>query len=289
MTDSFSSRLKSELWQKSDAIQRDCCKRSFLSAVFAFRAADLAQALEIPLPDANAAGAFCTLCRRKSLSAKTQHDHRVIVKKDEAFSRFVRASGIGEELSGDPVFLCGDCFGHYLRGVFLCCGTLADPEKSHHLSLFTKARTAHIRALIAEHGDLDLKISTRRNVPYLYLKSLSQIEDFLTLIGAGHVTMELLNSDLEHSMRALVNRQNNFDTANLSRTLEWNRKALDSIERLKATGRYDALPPALKAVARAKVRYPNDTLQKLGTRLKPRLSKSGVYHRLKKLIDLARE
>lgn len=288
MTDTFSAKLKEELWQKSVSIQKDCCKRSFFASLLIFKAREFENTVAFSFSDRSADISFLTLCRQLSLSVSSQNG-AVLIAKNDAWTRQLRLLGIGEDTNAPPVFLCGECFGHFLRGVFLSCGTLADPNKSHHLSLFCKERSEAIKDLIEEHSGIRFKIGTRRNTPYLYLKSLSEIEDVLTLIGAGHITMELLNSDLEHSMRALVNRQNNFDTANLSRTLEWNRRVIDSIETLKKDGRFDALSPALKAVARARMRYPDDTLQKLGERLKPRLSKSGVYHRLKKLIDLAGE
>ena len=64
-----------------------------------------------------------------------------------------------------------DAFGVYLRGIFLVCGLVANPEKGYQLELFlhdeSKCRT--LLSMIEEHG-MGAKLSSRRGSSFLYNK-----------------------------------------------------------------------------------------------------------------------
>ena len=49
----------------------------------------------------------------------------------------------------------------------------------------------------------------------------------------------------------------------------------------------DSLPEELRALAELRLQNPFDSLRELGQKLTPPLSRSGVNHRLEKIIDLA--
>jgi hypothetical protein len=51
----------------------------------------------------------------------------------------------------------------------------------------------------------------------------------------------------------------------------------------------DKLPPALQEIIRLRVAYPDATLKELGERADPPLSKSAVYHRIRRIEQMARE
>ena len=51
----------------------------------------------------------------------------------------------------------------------------------------------------------------------------------------------------------------------------------------------ERLPPALREIIRLRVDFPNATLQELGERANPPLSKSAVYHRIRRIEQMARD
>lgn len=87
-----------------------------------------------------------------------------------------------------------DAFGVYLRGVFLVCGLVANPEKGYQLELFlhdeSKCRT--LLSMIEEHG-MGAKLSSRRGSSFLYIKESEKISDMLTYMGAMMQAMEIMN------------------------------------------------------------------------------------------------
>ena len=59
---------------------------------------------------------------------------------------------------------------------------------------------------------------------------------------------------------------------------------LEAIRRLKETDQFAALPPSLQEIANARLNAPDATLTDLGQSLNPPLGKSGVNHRMRRLM-----
>lgn len=299
MSESYSAQIKTALCEKTaqsfgflaseQVAADDCCKLAFFSALLLFgcQVKDDRVCFSVrhdALADlfVSAAAAFY------SLSPSVEHD-KISLVRDAAFARVLRAADLSLEkdtLNAFPLSVCAECQGYFLRGVFLCCGTMTDPKKARQLNLFSDEKSAPLAALMQESG-LNFRRCSRRGHDYLYLKKATDIEDFLARIGAQTYAMELINSEIERSMRANINRQNNFDTANISRSSLFLSRLGDAIEDLEARGATEQLPEGLKTLVRLRRAYPDETLSELGERIHPPLSKSGLYHRAKKLIDLA--
>ena len=79
------------------------------------------------------------------------------------------------------------------------------------------------------------------------------------------------------------NRASNCDTANMDKVAG---AAAGQIAAINAVG-LDSLPEELRALAELRLQNPFDSLRELGQKLTPPLSRSGVNHRLEKIIDLA--
>lgn len=90
-------------------------------------------------------------------------------------------------------------------------------------------------------------------------------------------------------MRNTVNRQVNCETANLNKTVGAAVVQIDAINFLKKMKKYDELPDSLIEIAELRIEYPEMSLKDLGTQLEKPIGKSGVNHRLKKIIEIADE
>ena len=88
-------------------------------------------------------------------------------------------------------------------------------------------------------------------------------------------------------MRNSINRKVNCETANLTKTVNAAFEQIKAIEILNKNGKFDKLDNKLKEVAKLRIENPELGLEAIGKLVNPPISKSGVNHRLKKIIEIA--
>lgn len=176
----------------------------------------------------------------------------------------------------------------FLRGAFLAGGSVTDPEKRYHLELTTTHPfvSREIPALISDVG-FESKLIRRGQYYVTYFKMSSVIEDLLTKIGAPVAAMRIMNTKIEKDMTNFVNRRVNCDTANVLKTVVAAEEQLHAIRKLKESGVYEALPEKLREAAKAREESPETSLSELAAQMG--LTKSGLSHRMRKLLELASE
>ncbi len=139
----------------------------------------------------------------------------------------------------------------------------------------------------------DFEITVRmlsRGGTYIdYIKDSEQITDLLTYMGAVTAAMNVMGTKALKEVRNAANRRANSEIANLQKTASASARQIKAIKKLKKNGRYNLLPDELRAVADIRYDYPELTLRELGAKLDPPISRSGVNHRLEKIIRLADE
>lgn len=184
--------------------------------------------------------------------------------------------------------------GAFLRGVFVSCGSVTDPNKEYHLELVLPEndRTPALLDFIAEHG-MSLKETARGGArskkTVLYAKESELIEDCLTYIGAANHSMEIMQVKIVKDFRNRVNRSVNCENANLDKTVAASNKSTADIEYIFSTMGADWLSPDLRETARLRVENPEMSLSELCGIFPEKISRSGLNHRLKKLSKLADE
>lgn len=184
--------------------------------------------------------------------------------------------------------------GAFLRGVFVSCGSVTDPNKEYHLELVLPEndRTPALLDFIAEHG-MSLKETARGGArskkTVLYAKESELIEDCLTYIGAANHSMEIMQVKIVKDFRNRVNRSVNCENANLDKTVAASNKSTADIKYIFSTMGADWLSPDLRETARLRVENPEMSLSELCGMFPEKISRSGLNHRLKKLSKLAEE
>ena len=182
------------------------------------------------------------------------------------------------------------CKRSYLRGVFLGAGSLSDPMNSYHLEIVANsAEYAGSLVKLIENFGLNPKISSRKNVLLVYLKESEQIADFLNVIGAHQALLELENIRIQKEVRNQVNRLVNCESANMNKTIDAAVRQKNNIELIKKHYGLEQLNEGLRAVAEARLNYPEISRKELGSVMDPPLGKSGINHRMRKLEELADE
>lgn len=86
-----------------------------------------------------------------------------------------------------------------------------------------------------------------------------------------------------------INRKVNCETANLNKTVNAAVMQIEAIQKLKKQKKFQNLKEELKEIANLREAHPEASLVELGQMLKEPIGKSGVNHRLKKLIELSEE
>ena len=184
--------------------------------------------------------------------------------------------------------------GAFLRGVFVSCGSVTDPNKEYHLELVLPEndRTPALLDFIAEHG-MSFKETARGGArskkTVLYAKESELIEDCLTYIGAANHSMEIMQVKIVKDFRNRVNRSVNCENANLDKTVAASNKSTADIEYIFSTMGADWLSPDLRETARLRVENQEMSLSELCGMFPEKISRSGLNHRLKKLSKLAEE
>lgn len=280
---SFSNTTKNELLSY-DKLKK-CCAFSLLYGYFSLANEENG---EYVLKKANVENAnylikaLSTVLKNKTVFYDTKKREMRINKEIVRFSTFAEYKA--------SVFKCESCEGHFLRAVFLMCGSINDPEKSYRLELVFQERCVcdSIIELLTELG-FTPKTSIRNEKQIIYFRDSEQIENFLTLIGAVNATFAVINSKIYKEFVNNANRVANCDNANINKSLKANEKYINAIQALIDKERFDVLPEQLKETAMKRLEFKELNFEQLGKRFDPPISKSGIYHRLEKILQIYNE
>ncbi len=182
------------------------------------------------------------------------------------------------------------CRRAFLRGAFLGAGTLTHPEKGYHFEWKAEdGRLAETLEKLLAKCDLPYRSYLRKGQRVIYLKGAQQISDILAVMGAGSSVLEMENIRINKQLRAAATRAANCDEHNSEKMLDAGQKQADAIRRISIVRGLFTLPPALREVARLRVENPDLSLKELGEMMDPPVGKSGVNHRLRRLMEIAKE
>lgn len=178
----------------------------------------------------------------------------------------------------------------FLKIAFIFRGSVNDPQRGYNLEIVGKnANEARIIKDSMDAFNLNAKVSQRLDYNIIYLKDSDKISDFLVVIGAMQSLFELENVRAMKSIRNDVNRVNNFDNANIDRTVKAARAQLDAINKIIDEGRFDEVDDLSQKIGKLRLENPYLSLDELGEMLNPPLSKAKINYRLQKFIKLAKD
>ncbi|MBR2319578.1 MAG: DNA-binding protein WhiA [Clostridia bacterium] len=183
---------------------------------------------------------------------------------------------------------CDACARAYLRGAFLVCGAVTDPERDYHLE-FALPHYNLSRDLLTLLREVDFpaKSTTRGGNYIVYIKGSESIEDCLTYLGATRAALEMMGVKMVKSIRNDTNRRINCESANIDKTVQAAGNQLDAVRKIQETCGLSALPEDLQQVAQLRWDNPELSLRDLGELMDPPLSRSGVNHRLQRILKFA--
>ncbi len=182
------------------------------------------------------------------------------------------------------------CVKSFVRGAFLACGHLTDPDKSYRVDFYIKseALAKEFLLLLAEHL-IESRISKCGNGYRVYIKKNEMIVNLLAFMGASAVSLQFIEASVIKSFNNKSNRAINCDNANINRTVEASKKQRKAIEYLIDHERFDTLPDELKRVAALRIENPELSLKQLAEISNESLTVSGINHRIKKIMEIYEE
>lgn len=304
---SFTAEVKEELSRVMPS--RGCCPRAELSALMRVEgtihiAGGERYRLEMATETAPVArkaiklmhtlyGLSTELTVRRSVLHKT-NNYLITVPSQPGLAPALTDLGILDESMGlaygVPTRLVRKdcCAVSYLRGAFLGGGFVADPHGDFHFELTaeTEQYARDLVGLMSRFG-IAARVTRRRGLYAVYLKGAEPIVNFLALVGAHRALLRTEDVRILKSMRNDVNRLVNAETANVQKSAE---AALSQIEDIRYVVEHHGLewlPPALRELAQLRLEHPDVSIRELGESAQPPLSKSAVYHRIRRIEALA--
>ena len=186
------------------------------------------------------------------------------------------------------VLKCDNCIIELLKAVFVAYGSFSDPNKDIQLEFVTKNdwERDFVTSLLEEAG-FPPKYAQRRGLFVLYFRDGEVIEDLFAKMGLNSVVFDIINRRIMGEIRNNANRMVNSETANMQKSVKASAKYLPAIKELDKRGMLKSLPPELYEAATLRVEYPDAPLSDLARKTSPPVSKSGLLHRLDRILSIA--
>lgn len=290
---SFSQQVKKELLETE--YEKNCCERALFYGMCIFSKSFSSYEIMFQSENENCALLYKTLLKRHcnvdselKVSPKGRSFSILIEDKTEC-KKIMGAFGHGDAGSlriNFSNFDCEDCRNSFLAGAFLSCGTVSSPEKDYHLE-FSVSYMNLSKSLVTllEEFELSPKTSTRKGYNIVYFKDSKAIEDCLYIMGAASSMFEMMNVEIIKDIRNKANRTANCETANIERTVKASYSHIEAISKIEKTKGLNYLKNDLREMAVLRRDNPDASLAELAKL--SGLSRSGVNHRLKKIVETA--
>ena len=290
-------QVKNELVKKE--YEQACCKKALLYGLCIFGKSFSASAVSLQTENESVASLYKRLIKELfNIKADIKKSPKgrsftvsVCEKNDcKKLLKYFGHDGIGSIRINHNNFDCEDCSRAFAAGAFLSCGTISDPKKDYHLE-FTMPYFNLSKSLftLLDEMELNPKYTNRKGYNVVYFKESESIESCLYIMGASDAMFEMMNIKIVKDFRNKANRQANCETANINKMVNAVAVQLQAIEKIKSRKGLEFLPQNLQEVAKLRYDNPDLSLAELAQMCNPPMSRSGINHRLKRIIDISKE
>jgi DNA-binding protein WhiA len=296
---SFSANVKSEIL--CSEIENECCRHAFAYGMMLFSRAFSYYDIFLLTEHEGVANKYAELMQsvcgvKPKLTKSDAGKFKVEVTKSEDRLKVMETFGYDKKNGGSRLNwsnIADECCKvAFLKGAFLTCGTINDPNKNYHLEFVVPYLnlSRDLKLFIDDYDELtvETKSITRNSNYVVYFKDSEFIEDLLTVMGAFNSSLEIMGVKMYKDMRNNVNRKLNFENANLDKTLDASSKQVNAILHIKNTVGLSYLSDDLKELAEIRLENPDMSLRELGEKLSVSISRSGVNHRLQRICEISK-
>lgn len=301
---SFTGEIKREL--SAFAPRKACCELAALTTLYALLSEEKRNEIHLKTENITVARRIIILSRKllgleletdiRSNRSKTRKQISVIVSGKEEIALLKEGLKMVSEKADifqsriDPSFSVEECCKRtVLQTAFLTSGFINSPKKSYHLEIATHKKHVFSDILsVAEELGIQMKTIQRQNKYVMYLKNNELICDFLGVIGIKRGLFQYHEIKLEKELKNDINRHMNCESANENKRLDTALTQIKALKLLKESKKMETLSPALLEAMELRLQNPTLSLAELAEQSPTPISKSGLNHRLKKLMELAK-
>lgn len=177
---------------------------------------------------------------------------------------------------------------NFLCGLFLGAGSISNPDKNYHLEFsLNSEKFANLVIKYLKVFNIRSRKIEKKGQYLVYIKDSETIADFLSLIETVNTLFKFEEIRVIKEIKNNTNRLTNCETANLDKTLNTSFNQIDAIKTIYKKIGKEKLEKNILDLCELRLKNPTYSLQTLADILK--ISKSGVNHRFKKIIELAKK
>ncbi len=283
---SFSEDIKKEVLEITEA---RCCRQAQLCGVMKSLMKEYKSGIRINIADKSVAEYIIENCKKQFGLTPQRVSERTLAVDKVLYVKLCDTFGF-RPIPENGVIDKDCCKNAFLRGVFLGCGKVNDPQKGYSLEFCfedSKLRE-YIYLLLTEKG-YEPKRAQRGKYYILYYRQSESIEDILMSVGAVKGAFELMNTKIEKQVKNDINRTNNCDLANFKKQANASLEQVKIVRELEKNGRLALLPAELKTVAYLRLNNPDMSLSEIGKLCDPPVSKSSIQRRFVKIQEYIKE
>ena len=299
---SFSTDIKEELCELQ--IASACCKKAEALGMLIFSRAFSLSEMTFMTELNCVALHYCDLIKELTgvtpvISYSKAGNHKVRIDTKEERKKILDFFGYtGKEISLSINFANFEntdeeencCYSAFVRGAFLICGNITNPEKEYHMEFnISRIKLAAEFLSVLNEINLNMKTLTRNSTQLVYCKESETIEDCLGKIGATKSFFFLMETKAMKQVKNKINRRTNFEAANLSRTIEAGMAQIELIEHILSKIKLTDMTEDLAELCTLRLQNPEASIDELGKMMASPLSRSAVSRRFKKLKDIKEE
>ncbi len=299
---SFSTDIKEEICELQPASA--CCKKAEALGMLIFGRSFSLTEMSFMTELNCVATHYCNLIYDLTgvtpvISYSKAGNHKVRIDKKEERQKILEFFGYtGKEISLSINFANFEntdeeencCYSAFVRGAFLICGNITNPEKEYHLEFnISRVKLASEFMTVLNEINLNMKTHTRNSTQLIYCKESETIEDCLGKIGATKSFFFLMETKAMKQVKNKINRRTNFEAANLSRAIEAGMAQIELIEHILTKIKLTDMTEDLAELCTLRLENPEASIDELGKMMSTPLSRSAVSRRFKKLKDIKEE
>lgn len=206
----------------------------------------------------------------------------IVIPKQKGYRDFIEKM---KSLNVDLILTSEEILKGFIRGIFLSCGYIKDPEKEYALDFFMDNEEAadKLYTLLLSKGKKVFK-TLKRNKPLVYLRNSENIMDIIVLIGSIQSFFKYEETTMIKDLKNKTIREMNWEVANETKTLNTGNNQIKMINHIDREIGLNSLNPVLEEIAHMRLNNPESTLQEIAEMIG--ISKSGVRNRFRRIEEI---
>ena len=292
---SFSRELKTKVCELKSS---ECCKKAECYAFMLFGQSFNAQKISLLTDNETVALRYAYLIKHcfkiepeTVIHSGKKTTYKIFVKTEEERKQILNILQLTynspNNYINQQIIIKECCKNAFIKGMFLACGQAADPKREYRIEFNIKnAELSYAVFDLLFKKELEPRITLKKLTNCVYIKRSECVEDFLTLIGASALSLQVMDARVVKDFRAGLNRKGNFEDANTSKLVNASLEQRTAIEFLMTPDKISLLSEELQYAAKLRLENPYAPLSELCRLSDVPITRSGLNHRLRKIIEI---